>query len=157
MHWVGGWSIDHSGIADEFERRGVERAWEEYFELEAALAASGAVDVLAHVDVVKKLGRHHPGDPRRLYDSVVKEAAASGTAVEVSSAGLFQPAREVYPAPAFLQAFHDAGVPITLASDAHFPGDAARGHDEVVAAARRAGYTEMLRFTDREAYSLPLQ
>ncbi|MGH8874654.1 MAG: PHP domain-containing protein, partial [Acidimicrobiia bacterium] len=34
VHWVGGWAIDSPQVADEFLRRGVDRAWEEYFELE---------------------------------------------------------------------------------------------------------------------------
>ncbi len=156
VHWVGGWSVDHGGAVHEFDRRGVGQAYEDYFGLEAALAASGAVDVLAHADVVKKFGHRYPSDPSHLYEAVSKEAAASGTAVEVSSAGLTKPVGEIYPAPGFLRAFFEAGVPITLASDAHFPSECGQGHDEAVAAARAAGYTEMVRFEARRRSSLPL-
>jgi histidinol-phosphatase (PHP family) len=62
----------------------------------------------------------------------------------------------VYPAPAFLAMFAAAGVPITLASDAHFPEECAIGRDEVVAAAGAAGYTEHLRFRRRRADAVPL-
>ncbi|MFQ5948193.1 MAG: histidinol-phosphatase HisJ family protein [Acidimicrobiia bacterium] len=156
VHWLGGWSVDHGEVAYEFERRGVRTAYEEYFELETALAASGTVDVLAHVDVVKKFG-HRPGqEPIDLYEKVVRAAAASGTAVEVSSAGLSKPVAEVYPAPAFLRMFRDADVPITLASDAHRPHEAGWGHDEVVRAARAAGYTHRLRFHARQRETVPL-
>jgi len=156
VHWIGGWAIDASHSLYEFERRGVVAAWRQYFELEAQLAASGAVDVLAHVDVIKKYGLRPDADPRDWYDSVVAAAAASGTAVEVSSQGLRKPAREVYPAPAFLKRFHAAGVPITLASDAHTPDEAAWGHEEVVAAAKAAGYTTRLRFERRQRVEVPL-
>jgi histidinol-phosphatase (PHP family) len=156
VHWVGGWGIDHRGSSHEFGRRGVERAWEDYFEVEEALAGSGAVDVLAHVDVVKKYG-HRPAEERMdLYRRVVDAAVASGTAVEVSSQGLRNPAAEVYPAPAFLAMFAEAGVPITLASDAHLPEAAGWGHAEVVAAARAAGYTHRLRFDRRRPSEVPL-
>ena len=156
VHWVGAWSIDHSGAVSEFERRGVRAAYEEYFEWETSLAASGAVDVLAHVDVVKKMGHHLPEPPVELYEPVVAAAAASGTAVEVSTAGLHDAAGELYPSPTFLQMFHDAGVPITLASDAHAPTEAARDFDVAVAAARVAGYTERLQFRRRVATPVPL-
>ena len=146
VHWIGGWAIDASHSAHEFERRGTETAWEQYFHLETALAASGVVDVLAHVDVIKKFGHRPSVDPSPWYDAVVAAAAASGTAVEVSSQGLRYPAAEVYPAPDFLARFHAAGVPITLASDAHRAADAGFGHTEVVAAARAAGYSTRLRF-----------
>lgn len=156
VHWIGGWAIDASHSLFEFERRGVERAWEQYFELETELAASGTVDVLAHVDVIKKYGIRPSVDPDPWYRSVVEAAAATGTAVEVSSQGLRNPADEVYPAPDFLAQFREADVPITLASDAHRPADAAWGHSEVVEAARRAGYESRLVFERRESHSVPL-
>lgn len=156
VHWIGGWAIDASHSLFEFDRRGVELAWEQYFSLETQLAASGVVDVLAHVDVIKKYGRVPAADPLAWYESVVDAAKASGTAVEVSSQGLRNPAREVYPAPALLQAFHRADVAITLASDAHRPEQAGWGHEAVVAAARTAGYDSHLRFSGGVSTSHPL-
>lgn len=156
VHWVGGWAIDGPEAGGEMRRRGVRRAWEEYFELETALARSGTVDVLAHVDVCKKAGVRPDEEPLDLYGEVVKATVESETAVEVSSQGLRKPAQEIYPAPSFLAEFAAAGVPITLASDAHQPEEAAWGHDQVVAAARRAGYETRLRFEARAAIPVPL-
>lgn len=155
-HWVGAWAIDHPGVAHEFERRGVRRAYEDYFAIEEQLAASGAVDVLAHVDVVKKQGRHLDNPPADLYAKVVAAAAAGGTAVEVSTAGLHQPAGELYPNHVFLEMFFEAGVPITLASDAHYPEQCGRDLPVAVAAAREAGYRDRLRFRNRSAELVPL-
>lgn len=157
VHWVGGWSIDHSSSVFEFDRRGVEQSYRDYFALETELAASGKLDVLAHADVVKKMGHRLPYPPLELYRRVVEAAVASGVAVEVSSAGLHQKAGEIYPAPEFLEMFAAAGVPITLASDAHVPADAARDHDALIAAARRAGYTERVRFARRARRPVPLE
>lgn len=157
VHWIGGWAIDAPQAEIGFERRGVDAVWEEYFALEAALAASGRVDVLAHIDVVKKGGHRPSTDPSRWYRAVVEAAAGSGTAVEVSSQGLRNPAAEVYPAPALLEMLHRAGVPITLASDAHLPEGAGWGHDEVVVAASAAGYTERLGFRRRRRHLVPLR
>jgi len=156
VHWIGGWSFDHSDVAWEFERRGVRQAYEEYFALELQLAASGAVDVLAHVDVIKKMGHHLPVPPVDLYEPVVSGAAASGTAVEISTAGLHSRAGEIYPHPRFLEMFHDAGVGITFASDAHQAADVARDRDRAVELARSAGYTHRLRFRARRAEQVPL-
>lgn len=156
VHWIGPWAIDSSEVAWEFERRGVDQAWSEYFELVESLAGSGAVDVLAHVDVCKKYGFRPEAEPIDMYAAVVEAAALTGTAVEVSSQGLRNPAGEVYPSPRFLQMFHDAGVPITLASDGHTPAQAGWGHDEVVTAARAAGYVSRLSFDRRRRTPLPL-
>ena len=156
VHWVGGWSIDAGDVGYEFERRGVERAWDDYFGLVIDLARRGVVDVLAHVDVCKKFGYRPVVEPVHLYEQVVAAALASGTAVEVSSQGLRKPVGEVYPSPIFLKMFHDAGVRVTLASDAHRAKDAGWGHDEVVEAAAAAGYSNHLRFDARHPFEVPL-
>ncbi len=156
VHWIGPWAIDSSQVAAEFERRGVEQAWSEYFELVRSLAASGAVDVLAHVDVCKKYGYRPEREPLESYAAVVAAAVETGTAVEVSSQGLRKPAAEEYPSPAFLEMFHAAGVPITLASDAHAADDVGDANDRLVDAARKAGYETRLGFEGRTRTSFPL-
>lgn len=156
VHWIGPWSIDASDSVPEFERRGVERVWKQYFELATMLARSGAVDVLAHIDLPKKYGVRPSEEPLELYASLVQAAAESGTAVEVSSQGLRKPAMEEYPSPVFLRMFQEAGVPITLASDGHLPEEAGWGHDQVVEAARRAGYGQRLSFSARQRTVVPL-
>ena len=157
VHLIGGWDFVRRDAGEEFRRRGIEVAWRQYFELETALAASGMVDVLAHLDVIKKVGLRPPPEViAELGRPVVAAAVESGVAVEVSSAGLRRPSQEIFPAPALLAMFCAAGVPITLASDAHIAEDAGWGHDLVVAAARAAGYTSCLRFDHRARSPVPL-
>ncbi len=151
VHWIGAWAVDYPGSAYEFERRGLRQAYEDYFEMERRLAASGTVDVLAHVDVVKKHGDVLQQPPIDLYEMVVEAAVGSGTAVEVSSAGLHAEVGEMYPAPPFLEMFNRADVPITLASDAHAPSQCGRDADLLVEAARQAGYSSHLEFDRRVA------
>lgn len=156
VHWLGGWAIDSSSALFGWDRKGLEWTWSTYFDLAVELAGSRTVDVLAHIDLPKKYGKRLPAEPLDRYEEVVAAAADSNTAVEVSSQGLRKPAAEVYPSPTFLRSFYEAGVPITLASDAHFPHEAADGHTEVVAAARAAGYTTHLRFDRRRRIEVPL-
>jgi histidinol-phosphatase (PHP family) len=156
VHWLGGWSVDHPEVVAEFVDRGVETVYEEYFGLEAELAASGTVDVLAHVDLVKVFGHRLERVPRDLYRAVVDGAARSGTAVEVNTSGLRGLTGEIYPSPAFLQMFAEAGVGITLGSDAHLPEDAASGLEEGRELALAAGYTQRLEFNERTGTLVPL-
>ena len=87
---------------------------------------------------------------RRELDAAVEAIAASGVAIECSSAGLRKPVGELYPAPALLARFRAAGVPATLSSDAHAPEDVARDYPTAVAALRGAGYETITRFSGRE-------
>ena len=156
IHWIGAWNFMRDSAPAEFGRRGVRRAFEQYFALEESLAASGMVDVLAHADVIKRAGLRPDEGAADLYGPVVAAAVRRGTAVEVSSAGLRHDVGELFPAADFLERFRAAGVPITLASDAHSAEEAAWGHDAVVRAARHAGYTSYLRFDARRPIETPL-
>ena len=156
VHWIGAWWFMRPSGAAEYARRGVRRAFEEYFELTTALAQTGMVDSIGHVDVIKVAGLIPDGSLRHLWEPVVEATAASGMAVEISSQGLLRAVKEIYPAPAFLALFQAAGVPITLGSDAHAPDESAFGYDVIVQAARDAGYIDYLRFDRRQRLLTPL-
>jgi len=156
IHFVRGWLYDRPFSREEMERRGVRRAYEQYFELQTLLAASGSVDVLAHPDRIKLHGLRPPEEPLDLYAALVAAAVGTDTAVELSSAGLRKPCAEVYPAPTLLRMSREAGLVITLASDSHSADGAAWGHREVLAAARAAGYTHRAVFSARKRTLVPL-
>lgn len=154
-HWLGAWGIDLEQQVHEFDRRGKEQAYVDYFAIETDLAASGTVDVLAHSDVVKKQGVALDTPPLELYDTLATAAGRSGVAVEVSTAGLHQPAKEMYPHVDLLSRMHANGVPITIASDAHRPVECGRDRDQAVELARSVGYEGHVTFADRSMRHVP--
>lgn len=156
-HWLGAWGVDLPDHVYEFDRRGPVQSYEDYFHTETQLAASGLFDVLAHADLIKKQGLWLPEAPLDLYEELAVAAARGGTAVEVSTAGLHVPAKEMYPAKPLLERFHNHGVPITLASDAHVPGETARDFDKAISFARSVGYTQRIQFRKRVGEMVPLE
>ena len=156
VHWVGAWGIDLPEQVHEFDRRGHRQSYEDYFAAETTLAASGAVDVLAHADVVKKRGVILPDPPFDLYERLALAAASTDTAVEISTAGLHQPANEMYPHAALLASFHEHGVPITISSDGHRPNECGRDREIAVGFARSVGYTSRVTFDQRRRIVRPL-
>ncbi|MEX0972710.1 MAG: histidinol-phosphatase [Solirubrobacterales bacterium] len=124
VHFVGEAAVDHEGW-DVWEGRGdADEVWRRYFEALTQCARSGLFDILAHPDLVKVWGRARPlpeRDPRHFYEPAVEAIAASGAAVELSTAGLRKPVAELYPSPAFAAMCVEAGVPFALSSDAHLP------------------------------------
>jgi histidinol-phosphatase (PHP family) len=90
------------------------------------------------------------------YGPVVGAIADSGVAVEVSTAGLYKPVGELYPHPDFLQACRDAGVPATLASDAHSPDLVGRDFGKALALLRSVGYETVTVFEQRRGRQEPL-
>lgn len=158
VHWIGAWGfdmLDTDVMAAEWDRRDVEDVWRAYTEAMEELAASGVCDVLAHPDLPKLTGRR-PAVPEDLYDRMAEAARASGMAAEVNTAGWRRPVGEVYPAPALLERFRRAGVPVTTASDAHTPDLVADRTADAQEAVRAAGYTELTAFRRRQSEPVPL-
>lgn len=138
------WEFDHPKYADGWLERGEEEVWQEYFILwKQALASKVPFDIMTHPDLPKKLGYKPTFDTADFYAAMAEAAAAAGVMIEVNTSGLYKQVRELYPAPALLRAFCEAGVPCTIGSDAHTPGDVGRGFGEGYAALRDAGYTHL--------------
>ncbi len=161
VHWLDAWLFDdiESPLAQaQWGRRGIEATWRAYTDALGELAASGAVDVLAHPDLVKVAG-HRPDDGlRRECEARIAEAAAScGLAAELSSAGWRKPAGEAYPSASLLALFASAGVPLTTASDTHGDGRVAERAGELGAMAGAAGYRTLRAFRRRVGHDIALE
>lgn len=158
VHWLGTWLFDDlaSAVAmGEWDSRRVEDVWDDYTRALEELAASGAVDVLAHPDLCKVAGRR-PAVPDEWYDRMAAAAAAAGVAAEVSSAGWRKPAAEPYSPPALLERFRARGVPVTTASDAHQLGEVAMRAADLRTIVAAAGYTSLCAFSGRRRREVAL-
>lgn len=158
VHWLGGWRFDdlpdalHMG---EWSVRKVDAAWDDYTEAMEELAASGAVDVLAHPDLVKVAG-HVPAHPAEWWDRLAEAAAAGGLAAEVSSAGWRKPVGEQYPAEGLLARFCARGVPLTTASDAHQLEQVSDRAADLRALLGSVGVSHLRAYRRRQPHSVPL-
>jgi histidinol-phosphatase (PHP family) len=155
VHILDGDAVDQEdGL---WQRLPVEKVWRLYFAQLRDLARSGLVDVLAHLDLVKIFGqRPSPEVSASLRKATAEAVAASGVAVEVSTAGLRRPVGEIYPASDWLAELHARGVSVTTASDAHRPADAGRDLDRALEALAEAGYETVSVFEGRERRQEPL-
>lgn len=158
VHWIDTWGFDLLGVAGLWAGRDVDQMYHEYFALLDQAARSGLFNIMAHPDLIKVLG-HRPSaalDLEALYAQAADAFAASGAAVEVSTAGFRKPIGELYPAPAFLRACYKRGVPLSLASDAHRPEDVGLDFAQAVALARDCGYREVTAFEGGRGRAVPL-
>jgi histidinol-phosphatase (PHP family) len=155
IHWLDDFSTDSDPrLIDEL---GVDGGWRRYFETLAAAARSGLFDSLSHPDVIKIFDvRPERTFVEQLHDEFVAAVAGSGTALEVSTAGLHKPVAELYPDPHLLRAARALGVPVTLASDAHYPELVGRDFGRALELMRNAGYETITVFERREPQQVPL-
>ncbi|HKP88701.1 MAG TPA: histidinol-phosphatase [Thermoleophilaceae bacterium] len=159
IHFLLDRALDMRGEWDVWRSADPDKVWRRYFETLGEAARTGMFDVLAHPDLVKVWGSDAPvpdGDLRRFYDLAMDGIAESDVAIEVSTAGLRKPVREIYPAPAFLEMCLEAGRPVALSSDAHVPADLAFRYDEAVELLSGLGVTELATFERRERRMEPI-
>jgi histidinol-phosphatase (PHP family) len=152
VHFLGDLAVDDAAYDVWESARSPEEVWRRYFETLAEAAASGMFDIIAHPDLVKVWGGMRPlppGDLRRYYEPAIAAIAASGVAVEVSTAGLRKPASEIYPASAFLADCLEADAPIALSSDAHVPEDVGFRYDAAIELLDSLGVSELAVFERR--------
>jgi histidinol-phosphatase (PHP family) len=159
VHFVRDMAVDH-GVWDIWESiTDADRVWGIYFEALAEAARSGLFDVLAHPDLVKVWGPERPRperDPRFHYEPAVEAIAESGIAVEISTAGLRKPVREIYPSPGFAEMCVDAGAAFSLSSDAHVPEHIGFAYDKAVEVMQGWGIREVAVFEGRVRRLEPL-
>ncbi len=150
VHYLGQWAFDSPEGMQVWDKAEVNEVYHRYYDHLRQSARSGLFDIMAHVDLVKKFGHRASEDMTaeiRQTASVFKEA---GVVIEINTSGLRKAAQEIYPTPAALKIYREAGVPLTFGSDAHRPQEVAWEFDQARLLALEAGYREYVLFRNRD-------
>ena len=156
IHYLGDWDFDNPKWLGRWRECDVEEVWKHYWQTYIKMADSGLFDILGHPDLVKKFAHIPGGDLNRFYEPVVDAIAASGSVIELNTAGCHKPCAEAYPSAAFLELACSAGIPLVISSDAHAPTEIARDFEKAITVAKAAGYRETQLFEKRRRHSVPL-
>lgn len=155
VHFLDGWAID-VGPQYGWPDVDVDTAYRQYFQRLLDAVHSRLFDIIAHPDLIKKFGHRPSYDLQPTFDRLCRALATTGTALELSSAGIRKPVGEPYPSAALLKCCARAGVLITLGSDAHRPQDVGKDFDVLVSLARACGYETAAVFEGRKIRTEPL-
>jgi histidinol-phosphatase (PHP family) len=156
VHFLGDWHFTSRVGLPRYEIENPDEVFPRYFMLLRRMISSGLFDIAAHADAIK---REHFLPPRALddeYREIARLLAEKGMSIEVSTAGIRRGAGSIYPDSNLLEACVEAGVTITLGSDAHSPGDVGRDYDEAFKTLRRLGVTGIATYERRKAFVRPL-
>ena len=105
--------------AGQFVGRGIDEIYEDYFHRVRGIAATGLVDCLSHLDLIKIHGHRPCGDVRSIINETLDFIRSSDLAIELSTAGWRKPVDELYPSDRIIELAIEKGIPFTTASDAH--------------------------------------
>lgn len=150
VHFIDGWGFDDSRYLEGYENRDIYEIYEEYFGLVAGAARSGLFDVIGHLDLIKKYNFKPDRDITDLVEGTIAAIKEAGICIEINTGGLRKPTGEMYPGHEILRRCFNAGIPITLGSDAHSPNQVGMDFDMAIAVAKQAGYDRLAVFNKRE-------
>ena len=151
VHFLHGWAYDSSEIIAEWERHDLQDIYEWYVEEAEKLADSGLYDVLGHPFNIRLFKFFPDFDAAPYLERVAKALAKAGMAVDVNTGTYYRyPVQEISPYQDFMRLAAKYDLPVILTSDAHQPEDCGAYHDEAVQYVHSFGYSQTLRFSQRQ-------
>ena len=105
--------------ATQFEGRNIDNLYADYFRRVRNIAATGVVDCLSHLDLVKIHGHRPNAEIGEIVNETLDFIRSRDLAIELSTAGWRKPVNELYPADRIIELAVKKGIPFTTASDAH--------------------------------------
>ena len=149
VHYLNGWGFDDPRLAHRYSDLDIREIYCTYFHELVSSALCGIFDIIAHPDLIKKFGHRPEHEPLDLYRQAAKAFADAGVCMEVNTAGLRNPAGEIYPSFEFLKICREYNVPVATGSDAHKPGQVGADFDLARQLLVEAGYNQVAVFEGR--------
>lgn len=136
--------------ASQFHGRDIDEIYADYFRRVREMAASGLVDCLAHLDLVKIHGHRPAGDVAALLDDTLDFIRARDLAIELSTAGWRKPVHEQYPSDEIIRLAGEKGIAFTTASDAHSHVQLAENYERLSTKMYSLGVREVALFAHHQ-------
>ncbi len=155
VHYMGDSTVDNG--REFYNGKDIDRLYIDYFDIVCEAISSGLFDFIAHLDLIKIFGFKYSRDPEPLYRHLAEKMARHYVALEINTNGKNKPVGEYYPDIRFLHLFKEAGVPVCVNSDAHYPARVGENFDDVYKILKAVGYNEMCTFRNRERYIVPAE
>jgi histidinol-phosphatase (PHP family) len=136
---------------EQFDGRDIDEIYADYFCRIREIAATGLVDCLSHLDLIKIHG-HRPKAPLRgLVDETLNLIATRGLAIELSTAGWRKPVNELYPSDEIIRLAIEKGIRFTTASDAHSHVQLGENYNRLATKMAQLGIAEVCVFEKHRA------
>ena len=129
--------------AEQFVGRDINEIYEDYFRRIREIAATGLVDCLSHLDLIKIHGHRPCGDVRAVVNETLDFIRSRDLSVELSTAGWRKPVDELYPSDEIIRLAVKKEISFTTASDAHSHVQLAENYDRLAKKMSTLGIREV--------------
>jgi histidinol-phosphatase (PHP family) len=132
--------------AEQFEGRKIDMVYADYFRRVREIAATGLVDCLAHLDLIKIHGHRPDAEIGTIVDETLDFIRSRNLAIELSTAGWRKPVNELYPGDEIIRLAVEKGIPFTTASDAHSHAQLGENYEKLAEKMSTLGIREVCVF-----------
>jgi len=156
VHYIGDkWDFDNPKWLGRWAEGDVESFWQMYWKAYLEMVKANLFDFYGHPDLVKKFRFFPKSDLRSYYEPVIQALADQKACIELNTAGLRKDCKEWYPSDVFLKLAAEAGLMLTITSDAHHPAEVGYAFDSAVKTAESLGFSGLTYFKQREKTLVP--
>lgn len=148
--------FDSVGEEHQFKTRDIDAIYDDYFRRVREMAASGVVDCLSHLDLIKIHGFRSRSPAVELARGTLQFIKERDLAIELSTAGWRKPVGEQYPSRELILLAKDIGVPFTIASDAHSSVQQAENYERLAALMAECGISEVCVYERHQRHAVSL-
>jgi len=145
------------GGAAQFEGRNIDEMYADYFRRLRELIATGLVDSLAHLDLIKIHGHRPTADIGALVNETLEFIRVRNLTIELSTAGWRKPVNELYPSDSIIELAMEKGIPFTTASDAHSHVQLGENFANLAHKMAEIGIRQVCIFEKHKGAEIPLQ
>jgi histidinol-phosphatase (PHP family) len=150
VHFIDDFALDlkpQSWEAISQESR--DEKWRSYWQRLLSAVESRCFDIIGHFDLPKKYGFFPSIDLTKEALAALDAMEAADMVIEINASGWDKPVQEAYPSFFYLKEARRRGIPLVINTDSHKAEDVARNFDRARRMALQAGYTELVRFEQR--------
>ena len=137
--------------AGQYDGRNIDEIYTDYFHRVREIAATGLIDCLSHLDLIKIHGHRPRAKIERLVGGTLDLIAERGLCIELSTAGWRKPVKELYPSDAIIQLALAKGIRFTTASDAHSHAQLGENYDRLAKKMEQLGIREVCVYENHQA------
>ncbi|MBD3188811.1 histidinol-phosphatase HisJ [Candidatus Bathyarchaeota archaeon] len=150
VHVVDDWAVDDERFSNKWQDNDKDIIYGKYYKALIAMVRRGYFDVVGHLDLPKKFG-HHPSAPMDgILDVLLDAIKENDMVIEVNTAGLRKPIREIYPSRTILENCFEKDIKITLGSDAHEPSHVGYEFNSTIEFLKEIGFEGIYTFNKRQ-------
>lgn len=150
-------NFDHTGLSTYMRAHEKETSYEDYFKEVNKISTSPFIDVVAHIDLMKryafvKHGKYEFNTHKEIIEEILKNIISRGKGIEVNTSTLRSEINETMPSIDALKMYKELGGEIiTVGSDAHCTTDVGEGIREALDLLKSFGFENIYTFEERKA------